>query len=102
MNMKPEALAKFDEVREFVGRSLKIESGTRCEKHNVAVGGEPNSAHCQGYAFDISISNGAERIELVRAMLTKGLVRIGVYKSQMIVHMDVAPSPWPQDVLWVL
>ena len=101
-NMTPEALAKFDEVREYVARPLKIASGVRCEDHNKSVGGEANSAHCKGYAFDIVCANGAERYELIQAMMTKGVIRIGAYKNQMIVHMDVAPAPWPQDVLWIL
>lgn len=50
-----EALAErvLDPVREKFGRSIKVNSGYRCPKHNAKVGGARDSQHMTGEAADI-------------------------------------------------
>ena len=48
----------LDEIRQDWGSGIKVTSGYRNEKLNVAVGGVLNSAHKYGYAADIYPSNG--------------------------------------------
>lgn len=91
----------LEQIRQSVGRPLKIASGIRCPEHNKAVGGEDNSAHLRGEAADIFITGSTERYDLVMAAMTKGCRRIGVYKEQSIVHVDVSTHGVPQDVLWI-
>ncbi len=101
-NMQQETLTKFDEIREYLGRPLKITSGSRCSTHNFAVGGKADSEHLYGFALDLQCNNSSDRYELVQAMMTKGVRRIGVYKDKLTVHMGCGGTPWPQYVLWVL
>lgn len=43
----------LDPLREAYGYPVFVNSGYRCEKHNKAVGGVPNSQHMKGEAADI-------------------------------------------------
>ena len=43
----------LDPLREAYGKPIYVNSGYRCEKHNKAVGGVPNSQHLLGQAADI-------------------------------------------------
>lgn len=44
----------LDPARERLGRPITVNSGYRCPKHNLAVGGVKNSQHMAGEAADIS------------------------------------------------
>ena len=44
----------LDPARERLGRAITVNSGYRCPKHNLAVGGVKNSQHMAGEAADIS------------------------------------------------
>ena len=47
----------LEKVRVWLGnRSMTVNSGYRCSKHNAAVGGEPNSFHMRGYACDFTVA----------------------------------------------
>ena len=47
-------------IREALGIPVRVNSGCRCEKHNVAVGGVKSSNHTKGLASDLSCSKGAK------------------------------------------
>lgn len=57
----PQAAANFralvdevlDPAREKLGKPIRVNSGYRCPKHNLAVGGVKNSQHMAGEAADI-------------------------------------------------
>lgn len=91
----------LEAMRSFINRPIKITSGIRCPEHNKAVGGEDNSTHLRGEAADIHIEGSFDRYELVMVAMTKGCRRIGVYKTQSIIHVDVSTHGVPQDVMWV-
>ncbi|MCC6475156.1 MAG: DUF882 domain-containing protein [Burkholderiales bacterium] len=91
----------LEQIRQMVNRPLIITSGIRCPEHNKAVGGADSSTHLRGEAADIQIGGSRDRYELVMAAMTKGCQRIGVYKEQSIVHVDVSTHGVPQDVLWI-
>lgn len=90
-------ISLLDELREFLGKPLIINSGYRCEEHNKKIGGRETSAHLSGLAADISCTNSTWRSELLRACLAR-FNRVGVAKS--FIHVDIDSSK-PQDVLWV-
>lgn len=50
-----ELLRLLEEVREYFGLPVHINSGCRCEAHNRAVGGSPKSQHRFARAADIVI-----------------------------------------------
>lgn len=43
----------LEEVRDLLGAPIHINSGYRCAKLNLAIGGSSNSAHMSGFAADI-------------------------------------------------
>ena len=76
-----------------------IESGYRCEKHNLEVGGSKDSAHRYGFAVDIHPIPDGTVSELVNA--TKGLfprMGLGIYPWGL--HIDTIPwgRPWMEKL----
>ena len=66
----------------------EINSAYRCEEHNAAVGGVPNSFHVQGIAADIDAS-AHESVDALAELAEKhGADGIGKYYSQNFVHID--------------
>lgn len=43
----------LDPLREKYGKPIKVNSGYRCSKHNLAVGGATQSQHMKGEAADV-------------------------------------------------
>lgn len=98
----PAFMAWLEQVRQVYGKPMVVTSGARCEAHNRAVGGEQNSAHCEGMAVDIAI-RGAEAMQLVHAALISHVQGIGLkqHGADRFVHLDravpiegIRPRPW--------
>lgn len=89
-------------IVEFIGwaikRILRVSSGTRCIKHNKAVGGAPRSSHLTGQACDVMVGSSRERYKIIKAAMNLGVDRIGVSKSH--VHLDIAKKK-SSPVMWV-
>jgi hypothetical protein len=87
-------------VRGALNRPIIIDVGgvCRCEKHNAAVGGKPNSAHLTGEAADIDCSTSADRFDMVHEFLYIGVKRIGIGRG--FVHVDVSET-LPQNMIWL-
>lgn len=77
---------------------LPLNSGFRCETHNAAVGGKPNSAHRTGEAVDIKVRSSGERHRLLKALLSAGFNRIGIGTG--FIHADSSLT-LPQNVTWL-
>ncbi len=77
--------------------TLDITSGFRCEKHNAAVGGKPNSAHRTAEAADVAAPTSRDKYYIVRAALSAGFNRIGV--GDTFLHLDSSLT-LPQNVIW--
>jgi uncharacterized protein YcbK (DUF882 family) len=95
--MDEETLEMLDHARKLADMPFKINSAYRTAEHNEKVGGKPNSAHTRGYAIDIHVGNGIERMRVVTALLDAGFTRIGIART--FVHADNDPT-LPQNVLW--
>ena len=80
------ALDKLQGVRNAVGRPLIITSAYRCENHPVESRKKKAGTHNQGIAFDIHVSNGAERYQIITQGLLAGATGIGVAKT--FIHLD--------------
>lgn len=83
------------------GKPIVINSGCRCEAHNKAVKGSPNSQHLLGNAVDIRIPEGyaiewlASLASNIPAFGRTG--GIGQYPKKGFLHLDVrgnGPSKW--------
>ena len=95
-NLMDEAfLHKLDELREKCGFPFKITSGYRDVTHPAEARKEKGGTHTQGIAADIAVSNGVDRMKIVKEALAMGFGGIGVART--FVHVDMrATTP----VMW--
>ena len=84
-NMDDMFLERLDMLRYRYNHPITLNSAYRCEKHNVSVGGVPNSAHTKGLAVDIK-ANSQQKHKLMRCAFELGFQGIGVAKS--FLHLD--------------
>ena len=94
--MNKKFLKMLDKAREIAGIPFKINSGYRTEEHNKAINGSPSSSHLKGYAADIACTYSANRLIIVKALITAGFNRIGIAKT--FIHVDNDPDK--PEVLW--
>lgn len=92
--ISPELITALEAIRNAVGVPLPIDSGFRCQAHNVAVGGGPE--HPAGKAADI-FADDSLKYRLVDAAYGVKVERIGV--GQTFVHIGV-DATLPKRVLW--
>ena len=90
-------LFMLDELRERCGFPFTITSGYRsvnhtAERHKPAA---KKGTHTRGIACDIAVSNGVERMKIVKEALDMGFGGIGVAKS--FVHVDMRTTT---PVMW--
>ena len=95
-SMDSSFLWALDELRERCGFPFVIRSGFRSVKHsaerNKSNGG---GTHTKGIAADIAVSNGEQRMKIVKEALDMGFGGIGVART--FVHVDMrATTP----VMW--
>jgi len=91
------ALDKLQQIRDKVGRPLIITSAYRCKDHPAEAVKQRPGQHHTGVAFDIAVSNGVERMEIVQQALALGAKGVGVAKG--FVHVDFRLTDFP--VCWV-
>ena len=96
-NIKDELATKVQLVRDIVKRGIRINSGIRCEKHNVAIKATPSSSHIDGWAADLSYHGSAERYQILNAAL-QVFDRVGIAKT--FIHVDVDRNKSP-GVIWL-
>lgn len=85
-------------ARVIAGIPFKINSSIRCEQHNLAVGGKPDSAHLTGNAFDIKATTSKARFLILKSAIEAGFTRIGIYKT--FIHIDDDSSK-PSEATWL-
>lgn len=92
LNLQKNGIKRIaDEIREHYGRPVTITSGTRCAKHNKAVGGVANSYHTKGNAMDIVVSgvSSNEVYNYVRsAFINTGRARYSYKINSNATHID--------------
>ncbi len=88
----------LEELREHLGKPIKITSAYRCPIHNKRVGGVRNSSHVKGLAVDIRATNSRDRHKIISFLVSKGVNRIGIADS--FIHFDLDPEK-PQGVVWL-
>lgn len=74
-----------------------VNSGYRTLKHNMKVGGVPDSSHLRGLAADIKADTSHKKFMIIERALRLGCKRIGIYRN--LVHVDLDESK-PQMVIW--
>jgi len=101
-NLDPKLVELLDQARTLFGRPIIITSGTRCEKHNAAIGGAEKSAHLIGpdgfsHAVDIKVLNDYTRWHLFQIFERLGILRFEV--SNRHLHIDNADFYLPHPIL---
>ena len=79
------------ELRDYLGVPIKVNSGYRCEVHNKNVGGVKNSKHVQGFACDLSCALGsAKMFQAVKELREQGKLQDLDYciKYKTFIHID--------------
>ena len=81
-------IAWLQKIRDHFGRSVNVNSGYRCAKHNAdpEVGGNPSSHHLKGMAADIRVE-GVTPEEVAKYAESIGIQRIGLYTKKSFVHI---------------
>ncbi len=95
-DMKPDFLAKLQQLRESWNRPLILNSAFRCPSHNKIVGGAADSQHLVGNAVDIHCIDSFERFGLLVRALSIGFRGIGISKD--FIHIDMRDG---SAVCWV-
>lgn len=88
----------LDSVRSLCGFPFTVESGYRTPAHNAAVGGEKDSAHMEGKAADIRVTDSRSRYLIVLNAIKAGINRIGI--AETFVHLD-GSKHLDQQVIWL-
>jgi len=96
-NIKEELAIKIQQVRDIVGRSIVINSGIRCEKHNGNIGASETSSHIGGWAADLGYNGSGERFQLLNAAF-QVFDRVGIAKT--FIHVDVDANK-TAGVVWL-
>ena len=96
--MNPQFVVNLDKARGLSESPYVLTSAFRCESHNMAVGGVPDSSHTKGFAVDIRTRNSKERFEILFTLMSQGFSRIGIARE--FIHVDVDPAKTP-EVVWL-
>lgn len=91
LNLQKDGIKRIaDEIREHFGRPMIITSGTRCAKHNKAVGGVSNSWHLKGNAIDIIIPgvSANELYAYAQQIVNRGSARYTYKINSSALHID--------------
>lgn len=91
-------LEKLDYARGNAGVPFKINSGYRTIEWNKKVGGRVGSSHTKGLAVDIRCVGSRDRYNIINALLSVGINRIGIAKT--FIHCDVDKDK-DQNVIWI-
>lgn len=79
-------------LRDFLGESIKVNSGWRSESHNKAIGGVKTSQHVLGKASDICVKDieTDDLYLIIESLIEQGEMQeggLGVYDT--FVHYDI-------------
>ena len=96
-SMDESFLFMLDELRERCGFPFTITSGYRSVNHTAERNKQKGGTHTQGIACDIAVSNGVQRMKLVKEALDMGFSGIGVSHSGGFVHVDMRTTT---PVMW--
>ena len=98
LGLDPGLCEMLDEARGQAGIPFVITCGLRSSQQNAALPESvKDSAHLTGNAVDLACSDSQSRFLLVKALLSVGFKRVGVYSAH--IHADNSLT-LPQNVIW--
>lgn len=89
-NMQPKFMDQLQEARKAAAIPFDVTSGYRTPIHNEKVGGSETSSHLDGWAADIAVNNGYQRLRILKALIQAGFNRIGI--GENFIHVDCDPN----------
>lgn len=92
-----EKMVKYaDAIRDRLGKSININSGLRCAKHNARVGGVSNSQHLYGTAADLGCPSGTTpaKMAAIAEEVMGNTGGIGVYPWGIHIDSRKTKSRW--------
>ena len=98
LKMNIEFVKVLDSIRKECAFPFHINSGYRTPAKNALVGGKAGSAHLDGLACDIQITESGQRFKFIQVALKHGITRIGIAKT--FLHCDL-DFKLPQGVCWL-
>ena len=84
--INPESLVRLQKLRDILGFPLYINSAYRCYKHKREAIKAVPGRHNKGMAFDISVSWGERRMNIVREATKLGFTGFGF--ANTFLHID--------------
>ena len=97
-NISPGLVNMLQIARDLLGLAMYVNSGCRCDSHNEAVGGAPDSSHLDGEATDVGIRIPSLRYRHYHALHKAGFRRFG--HGEGLIHVDIS-SRKPSPRMWV-
>lgn len=88
-----ELVRYLQQIRDWAGAPIKINSGYRTPSHNARVGGSKTSKHLQGRAADI-VCAGKTPLELAQKAETLGMKGIEWNPVYNYTHVDTREKEW--------
>ena len=84
-------LSALDELRELLGRPVRVTSACRCKEHNRRLGSDDSSQHVAGRAADIYVYDLTPYALYHKAVLVPSFAEggIGIYPQNGFCHVDV-------------
>ena len=83
----PDALRALQAMRTEYGKPLYLSSAYRCSRHPYEVNKPQRGRHNLGVAFDIKVTSGKERMEIVALAIKHGFKGFGF--ANTFIHIDM-------------
>lgn len=103
LKLQRAAVDALQELRQKIGKPMRIASAYRSPEHNARVAGSPNSRHMVGDAFDV-VMVGHDPAAFEKAAREAGFRGIGHYpeSNPPFMHIDMGPArkwgtPFPKE-----
>ena len=94
-----ETLKKLNTSRILSDFPYKVNSSTRCKKHNKQVGGTETSDHIYGIGFDIQYTTSKQLFSIVKNSIYAGFTRIFIYKT--FIHIGLTSENKKNNIIQV-
>lgn len=86
----------LQKLRDTMAEPIRVLSGYRCERHNIAIGGSPTSKHMEGLAADVRTFNQRSMDHLLASTYSLagvgGIGRYYVNNKLVRLHIDYRPK----------
>lgn len=88
--VSPELIVAYQKTREEFGEAIQINSGFRCQGHNIKVGGTLESYHTMGMAIDLTPAKHAlQTLDQLEEIARKHFKYVKRYHEEYFIHCDV-------------